>query len=127
MEQATGERALLSPGAGPADPGPASLTDLPRWPKPRPRPGVHRAEYRDVALCGPLLVDDLDDRRNEFPRHDDDGLALGQKSGFVLRELFVFGLVVVVLGKLANSRFIPARGIDFVSFGNLPRRRTLLR
>src|SRR5262249_51118414 len=37
--------------------------------------------------------------------------ALGQKSRFVFRNLFVFGLVVVVLGKLSDSLFIPSGGI----------------
>ncbi len=76
---------------------------------------VRRGKYRGVVLCGPFLADELDDRRNQLGRHDHDGLALGEKSRFVLRDLFVFGLIVEVLGKLANSLFIPSRGIRLCS------------
>src|SRR5208283_3285444 len=81
---------------------------------------VRRGKYRGVVLCRPFLADELDDRRNQLGRHDHDGLALGEKSRFVLRDLFVFGLIVVVLGKLANSLFIPSRGIRlFSSLGHI--------
>src|SRR5271157_853345 len=76
---------------------------------------VCRGKYRGVVLCGPFLADELDDRRNQLGRHDHDGLALGEKGRFVLGDLFVFGLIVVVLGKLANSLFIPSRGIRLFS------------
>src|SRR5208337_2988459 len=76
---------------------------------------VRRGKYRGVVLCGLFLADELDDRRNQLGRHDHDGLALGEKSRFVLRDLFVFGLIVVVLGKLANSLFVPSRGIRLFS------------
>jgi hypothetical protein len=46
-------------------------------------------------------------------------LAFREKSRFVLSDLFVFGLIVVVLGKLANSLFIPSRWIRlFFSLGH---------
>ena len=78
-------------------------------------PWVRGGKYRGVVLCGPSLADELDDRRNQLGRHDHDGLALGEKSGFVLRDLFGFGLIVVVLGKLASSLFIPSCGIRLSS------------
>ena len=69
-----------------------------------------------IVLCGEFLADELDDLRNQFGGHDHDGLPLGQKGGFVFGNLFVFGLVVVVLGKLADSLFVPSGGVRPVSF-----------
>jgi hypothetical protein len=44
----------------------------------------------------PLLADELDDCRNQVGRHGHDGLALGEKSRFVLSDLYVFALIVVL-------------------------------
>ena len=72
---------------------------------------------RSIALLrGLLLVNEPHDLRNQFRRDDHDGLAFCQKSRFVLGCLFVFGLVVVVLGKLADALFIPSCGVCLFIF-----------
>ena len=70
---------------------------------------------RSAGRRGPF-ADELDDLRNQFGGHDHDGLPLGQKSRFVFGNLFVFGLVVVVLGKLADSLLIPSGGVRLFFF-----------
>jgi len=83
-------------------------TEIRRWPLP-PHPIRRRRS---------LLVDEFDDLRNQLGRHDHDGLSLGQKSRLVFLNLLVFGLIVVVLGKLPDSLFIPARRVCLVFFGH---------
>jgi hypothetical protein len=69
-----------------------------------------------IVLCRLFLVDELDDLRNQFGRHDHNGLPLGQKSRFVLGNLFVVGLIFVMLGKLADSVLVPSGGVRLDSF-----------
>ncbi len=73
--------------------------------------GVEQVPAGEILLRRPLIDDELDDLRNQRGGHDHDGLSLGQESRLVFRDLLVFGLIVVVAGKLADSLFIPARGV----------------
>src|SRR5713226_2795882 len=66
---------------------------------------------RAMVLCGPFFVDELDDLRHQLGRDNHDGLVLGPHCGLVFRNLFVFGLIVVVFGELADSLFIPSEGV----------------
>ena len=65
-----------------------------------------------MVLCGPFFVDELDDLRHQLGGDDHDGLVfLGLHGGLVFRNLFVFGLIVVVFGELADALFIPSDGV----------------
>jgi hypothetical protein len=48
--------------------------------------------------------------------HDHHGLALGQRICFVFRNMFVFRLIVAVLGKLRDSLFVPSGRICLAVF-----------
>src|SRR6266446_6726469 len=79
------------------------------------------------VLCRPFPVNELDDLRNQLGGHHHDGLVLGPKGLLVFGNLFVLGLIVVVLGKLADSFFIPSGGILLLSFSHFPFLRWRLR
>lgn len=61
-----------------------------------------------VLLRWPFIADEIHDVRNQFGGHNHHDLALGLKSRLVIANLLAFGLLVVVLGKLADSLFIPS-------------------
>src|SRR5262245_39302365 len=78
---------------------------------PQRRVGFLRDKSKGDTLTGPFRADELDDRRDQLGGHDHDGLTLGPEGRFVFGNLFVVGLVVVVLGQLEDSLLIPAGGI----------------
>jgi hypothetical protein len=73
-------------------------------------------EDRGLVLCRPFRAYELDNLRDQLSWHDHNCLAFGAKSSFVFRDLFVLGLIVVVLGKLADSLFVPSRGKHLLFF-----------
>jgi hypothetical protein len=75
-------------------------------------PGIERLpRSRRMLLHRPFLAYGLDDLRYQLRGYHHDGLTLGAKSRFVFRDLLIFALTFVVLGELADSRFIPSGGI----------------
>jgi hypothetical protein len=72
-------------------------------------PSCSRSDTAGILfLRRPLFVDQLDDLWHQFRGNHHNRVPLGLHSGFVFRNLFVFGLIVVVLGKLPDPAFIPS-------------------
>jgi hypothetical protein len=60
-----------------------------------------------AALCWPFLAYELDNLRNQFGRHNHDGLPLGQKSRFVFGNLLVFGSLAASNSPNDQEGFLP--------------------
>ena len=75
-----------------------------------------------MNLCGPFLVDELDDRWHQFGRDHHHGLIGVIQGVFDFRDLLIFGHVVVVFRQLADFLFGPAfwKSLFFHRFPNPP-------
>jgi hypothetical protein len=61
-----------------------------------------------AGLCGPLLVDELDDLRHQLGGNHHHGLIVIVEGGFDFGNRLIVALVVVILGEFANSGLVPA-------------------